>query len=387
MNLNLHSTKTQMAKSDRQQLMSQVKRVVVKVGSSTLSQNSELSSERLDQLTHDLTKLKQRNKEIILVTSGAIVAGTRQLGFNHRPETMPELQAAAAVGQIQLMQAYQSRLQQYGQIPAMALLTQEDFTSRQRYVHISDTLLTLLRLGAIPIINENDTVTVDEIKVGDNDTLAAYVTNLIDAYLLIILSDQKGFYTADPQTDTNAELIYVVPKIDDTIRVLAGNSSTNEGTGGMITKLLAAEIVTGSGGLMVLADGSEKNILNRILDGEAVGTLFLPQKRISSRHRWIAYSRPPKGQVFVDEGAHHALLNHGGSLLPCGVQQITGKFEFGDTISCQDQNGREFARGLVNYNTQEAQQIIGKNTHEIEQILGYHYYDEIIHRDNLVLIS
>ena len=376
-----------MAEFDRQQLMSSVKRVVVKVGSSTLSDNSELSSERLDQLVYDLTKLKHRGSEVVLVTSGAIVAGTRQLGFNQRPGTIPELQAAAAVGQIQLMQAYQSRLQQYGQIPAMALLTQEDFTNRQRYVHISDTLLTLLRLGAIPIINENDTVTVDEIKVGDNDTLAAYVTNLIDAYLLIILSDQKGFYTADPRTDTDAKLINVVPKIDDTIRVSAGNSNTDEGTGGMITKLLAAEIVTGSGGLMVLADGSEKNILNRILDGEAVGTLFLPQKRISSRHRWIAYSRPPKGQVFVDEGAHHALLNHGGSLLPCGVQQITGKFEFGDTISCRDQNGREFARGLVNYNTQEAQQIIGKNTHEIEQILGYHYYDEIIHRDNLVLIS
>ena len=180
-----------MAEFDRQQLMSSVKRVVVKVGSSTLSENSELSSERLDQLVHDLTKLKHRGSEVVLVTSGAIVAGTRQLGFNQRPGTIPELQAAAAVGQIQLMQAYQSRLQQYGQIPAMALLTQEDFTNRQRYVHISDTLLTLLRLGAIPIINENDTVTVDEIKVGDNDTLAAYVNNLIDAYLLIILSDQK----------------------------------------------------------------------------------------------------------------------------------------------------------------------------------------------------
>jgi len=376
-----------MAEFDRQQLMSSVKRVVVKVGSSTLSENSELSSERLDQLAYDLTKLKRRGVEVVLVTSGAIVAGTRQLGFNQRPGTIPELQAAAAVGQIQLMQAYQSRLQQYGQIPAMALLTQEDFTNRQRYVHISDTLLTLLRLGAIPIINENDTVTVDEIKVGDNDTLAAYVTNLIDAYLLIILSDQKGFYTADPRTDTDAKLINVVPKIDDTIRVSAGNSSTDEGTGGMITKLLAAEIVTGSGGLMVLADGSEKNILNRIMDGEAIGSLFLPQKRMSSRQRWIAYSRPPKGQVFVDEGAHHALLNHGGSLLPCGVREITGKFKFGDTISCRDQNDREFARGLVNYNTQEAQQIIGKNTHEIEKVLGYRHYDEIIHRDNLVLIT
>jgi glutamate 5-kinase len=376
-----------MAEFDRQQLMSSVKRVVVKVGSSTLSENSELSSERLDQLAHDLTKLKCRGVEVVLVTSGAIVAGTRQLGFNQRPGTIPELQAAAAVGQIQLMQAYQSRLQQYGQIPAMALLTQEDFTNRQRYVHISDTLLTLLRLGAIPIINENDTVTVDEIKVGDNDTLAAYVTNLIDAYLLIILSDQKGFYSADPRTDTDAKLINVVPKIDDTIRVSAGNSSTDEGTGGMITKLLAAEIVTGSGGLMVLADGSEKNILNRIMDGEAIGSLFLPQKRMSSRQRWIAYSRPPKGQVFVDAGAHHALLNHGGSLLPCGVREITGKFEFGDTISCRDQNDREFARGLVNYSTQEAQQIIGKNTHEIEKVLGYRHYDEIIHRDNLVLIT
>ena len=376
-----------MIEFDRKQLMASVKRVVVKVGSSTLSRNSELSSERLDHLTYDLTKLKQRGTEVVLVTSGAILAGGRQLGFNQRPGTIPELQASAAVGQIQLMQAYQSRLQQYGQIPAMALLTQEDFTNRQRYVHISDTLLTLLRLGAIPIINENDTVTVDEIKVGDNDTLAAYVTNLIDAYLLIILSDQKGFYTADPRADVDAKLINVVSKIDDKIRVLAGKSSTDEGTGGMITKLLAAEIVTGSGGLMVLADGSEKNILNRILDGEAIGSLFLPQKRISSRHRWIAYSRPPKGQVFVDEGAHHALLNHGGSLLPCGVREITGDFEFGDTISCRDQNDKEFARGLVNYNTQEAQRIIGKNTHEIEQVLGYHHYDEIIHRDNLVLIS
>jgi glutamate 5-kinase len=385
MNSSLHSVQME-STIGRNQLLSRVRRVVVKVGSTTISQNFDLNPNRLDAVVGDLATAKQNGREVLLVTSGAVAAGTGRLGLPKRPQTIPSLQAAAAVGQSRLMYAYEHRFQRYGIITAMMLLTQEDFTNRQRYTHISHTVLSLLRLGVIPILNENDSVATEEIKVGDNDTLSAYVTNLVEADLLIILSDQEGFYTADPRQNPLAEMINVVPSITSAIKHAAGSAGTVNGTGGMLTKLRAAEIVTEGGVMMVLANGEAPQVVSRILAGEKMGTLFLPQPRMSARKRWLAYSRPAQGRLFVDKGARNALVHGGKSLLPSGLREVKGDFEAGDTVSCLDENGSEFARGLANYNTREVIQIIGKKTHEIEKILGYPSYDEVIHRDNLVLM-
>ena len=387
MNSSLRSAPLESTPGSRREWLSDVKRVVVKVGSSTISQGFKLNDGALDNLVADLARIKRAGKEVILVTSGAIAAGIGTLNLPSRPQTIPGLQAAASVGQSRLMHAYEDRFQEYGEIAAMMLLTQEDFNNRKRYIHISNTLNTLLQLGTIPIINENDTVAVEEIKVGDNDTLSAQVTNLADADLLVVLSDQAGFLTADPRKHSHSELIDVVPVITEDIRKAAGRAGTQGGTGGMITKLQAAEIVTGSGEMMVLAHGKEPGVVNRILSGENVGTLFLPQTPKSPRKRWIAYSRPPKGRLLVDNGARNALVDRGKSLLASGVRGVEGEFEYGDTVSCLDEGRNEFGRGLVNYNTEDITQIIGKQSSEIEQILGARYYDEVIHRDNLVLMG
>ena len=387
MNSSLRTATAVSTPDSRREWLSGVKRIVVKVGSSTLSQGFRLNDSVLDRLVADLARVKGRGKEVILVTSGAIAAGVGTLGLSSRPQTIPGLQAAAAVGQSRLMHAYEDRFQEYGEIAAMMLLTQEDFNNRKRYIHISNTLNTLLQLGTVPIINENDTVAVEEIKVGDNDTLSAQVTNLSDADLLVVLSDQAGFFSADPRKHSRSELIDVVPVITEGIKKAAGRAGTQDGTGGMVTKLRAAEIVTGSGEMMVLADGKEPDVVNRILSGENIGTLFLPQSPKSSRKRWIAYSRPPKGRLLVDNGARRALVDRGKSLLASGVRGVEGEFEYGDTVSCLDENRDEFGRGLVNYNTEDITKIIGKQTGEIEEILGARYYEEVIHRDNLVLME
>lgn len=367
--------------------ISNVKRIVVKIGSSTISDDLRINEAALDGLVHDLATVKQQGIEVILVTSGAIAAGLPYLGLSTRPQTLPGLQAAAAVGQIRLMTAYAERFQHYGQCPAQLLLTQDDFSDRKRYTRMNDALHTLLQLGTIPIINENDCVAVDEIKVGDNDTLSAYVTNLAQADLLIILSDQQGFFTADPRHNPDVELIHTVKDISNEIWQAAGKAGTESGTGGMITKLRAAEIVTASGEMMIIAYGREPLVVTRLLKGELLGTLFLPNTRISGRKRWIAYSRPPKGYLIIDNGARTALIQGGKSLLPAGIQRVEGHFNYSDTVSCFAENGVEIARGLINYNSTETLKLAGKQTQDIEDILGYHDYDEIIHRDNLVLLS
>ena len=367
--------------------LSNVRRIVVKVGSSTIADDGHLNEAALVGLVHDLALVKQGGVEVILVTSGAIAAGWPQLGLKQRPKTLPHLQAAAAVGQIWLMAAYEEWFRNYGQRTALMLLTRDDFSNRERYTRMNDTLRTLLHHGIIPIVNENDTVAVDEIKVGDNDTLSAYVTNLAQAELLVILSDQAGFYTADPRHSSNPELIHTVSTISEEIWQAAGEAGTASGTGGMVTKLRAADIVTGSGEMMVLADGREPLVVTRLLKGESLGTLFLPQSRISGRKRWIAYSRPPKGRLIVDNGARDALVQGGRSLLPAGIRRVEGSFDYSDTVACITENGVEFARGLVNYNAVETARLAGKHTKDIEKILGYRDYDEIIHRDNLVLLD
>ena len=364
-----------------------VRRIVVKVGSSTIADDGHLNEAALDGLVHDLALVKREGVEVILVTSGAIAAGWPQLGLKQRPQTLPQLQASAAVGQIWLMAAYEERFRNYGQRTALMLLTRDDFSNRERYTRMNDTLRALLHHGVIPIVNENDTVAVDEIKVGDNDTLSAYVTNLAQAELLVVLSDQAGFYTGDPRHDPDSELIHTVNAISKEIWQAAGEAGTESGTGGMVTKLRAADIVTGSGEMMVLAHGREPLIVTRLLKGELLGTLFLPQSRISGRKRWIAYSRPPKGRLIVDDGARNALVRGGRSLLPAGIRRVEGSFDYSDTVSCLTENGVEFARGLANYNAVETTKLAGKHTKDIEKILGYRDYDEIIHRDNLVLLD
>ena len=373
--------------TEQRTCLADVQRIVVKVGSSTISDGAHLNEAALDGLVHDLALVKQDGVEVILVTSGAIAAGWPQLGLKQRPNTLPHLQAAAAVGQIRLMAAYKDRFSNYGQRAASMLLTRDDFSNRERYTRMNDTMRALLHFGVIPIINENDTVAVDEIKVGDNDTLSAYVTNLAQAQLLIILSDQAGFYTADPRHNPNPELIRTVTTISDEIWQAAGTAGTTSGTGGMVTKLRAAEIVTHSGEMMVMAHGQEPLVVTRLLKGELLGTLFLPQSRISGRKRWIAYSRPPKGSLIVDNGARDALVQGGKSLLPAGIRRVKGNFDYSDTVSCLTENGVEFARGLVNYNAIDTAKLAGKHTKDIENILGYRDYDEIIHRDNLVLLD
>ena len=367
--------------------LSDVRRIVVKVGSSTIADDGHLNEATLDGLVHDLALVKQEGVEVILVTSGAIAAGWPQLGLKQRPQTLPQLQASAAVGQIWLMAAYEERFRNYGQRTALMLLTRDDFSNRERYTRMNDTLRALLHHGVIPIVNENDTVAVDEIKVGDNDTLSAYVTNLAQAELLVVLSDQAGFYTGDPRCDPDSELIHTVNAISEEIWQAAGEAGTESGTGGMVTKLRAADIVTGSGEMMVLAHGREPLVVTRLLKGEPLGTLFLPQSRISGRKRWIAYSRPPKGRLIVDDGATDALVRGGRSLLPAGIRRVEGSFDYSDTVSCLTESGVEFARGLVNYNAMETAKLAGKHTKDIEKILGYRDYDEIIHRDNLVLLD
>ena len=373
--------------TEQRTCLADVQRIVVKVGSSTISEGAHLNEAALDGLVHDLALVKQEGVEVILVTSGAIAAGWPQLGLKQRPHTLPHLQAAAAVGHIRLMAAYKDRFSNYGQRAASMLLTRDDFSNRERYTRMNDTMRALLNFDVIPIINENDTVAVDEIKVGDNDTLSAYVTNLAQAQLLIILSDQAGFYTADPRHNPNSELIHTVTTISDEIWQAAGTAGTTGGTGGMVTKLRAAEIVTSSGEMMVMAHGREPLVVTRLLKGELLGTLFLPQSRISGRKRWIAYSRPPKGRLIVDNGARDALVQGGKSLLPAGIRRVEGNFDYSDTVSCLTENGAEFARGLVNYNAVDTAKLAGKHTKDIENILGYRDYDEIIHRDNLVLLD
>ena len=340
--------------------LSSVKRIVVKVGSSTISDNLRINEVALDGLVHDLATVKQSGIEVILVTSGAIAAGWPYLGLNTKPQTLPELQASAAVGQIRLMAAYEERFRKYHQVCSTHLLTQDDFSDRKRYTRMNDAIQKLLQLGAIPIINENDSVAVDEIKVGDNDTLSAYVTNLAQADLLIILSDQQGLFTADPRHNPDVELIHTVDTISDEIWQAAGHAGTASGTGGMVTKLRAAEIVTASGEMVLIAYGREPMVVTRILSSELIGTLFLPNTRISGRKRWIAYSRPPQGYLVLDSGAHNALVQGGKSLLPAGVRRVEGHFNYSDTVSCFTEDGVEIARGLINYNSTDTSKLAGK---------------------------
>ncbi len=367
---------------NRKSILKNIKRLVVKVGTSTLTYpDTKLNLGRISNLAKDLVQVRESGKDVVLVTSGAIATGMGKLGWEKRPDNIPEKQAAAAVGQTHLMRIYELIFAEYGQIVGQVLLTQGDINDRKRYINASNTISTLLKNGVIPIVNESDTVAVDEIKVGDNDTLSALLINLIKADLLIIVSDIDGFY------DDSGKVIDVIPSITPEIKAMAGGEGSATSVGGMITKLHAAEIVTGAGELMIIANGRKQDIITKILNGEDEGTIFLPQgDKLPSRKRWIAYSTNCKGMIKVDEGAKKALVKSGKSLLPSGIIDVVGDFEFGDTVRCVDENNVEFARGLTNYSSDEIQQIKGKKTSEVEEILGQIYYDEVIHRDDLVIL-
>lgn len=364
-----------------------MKRIVVKVGSSTLShQTGKLNLVQLEKLVRELADLHNQGREIVLVSSGAGSAGLGKLGLAQKPKTIPEKQAVAAIGQGLLMQMYEKLFGEYGQIVGQVLLTREDFSDRRRFLNARNTLHAIFRYGAIPIINENDTVAVDEIKLGDNDTLSAMVAGLVDAELLILLSDIDGLYTSNPRQDKNATLIEVVTEITPEIEALAGGTGSKLGTGGMETKIQAARIAGNSGVAMVIAQGNQENIVGRIIRGETLGTLFLPKEnRIETRKKWIAFGSAVQGKIFIDSGARRAMVKDGKSLLPIGITGAEGFFEVGHTVTIIDPDGVEVARGIVNYPAKEVEIIKGAQTKDIAKLLGFKDYDEVIHRDNLVL--
>ncbi|MDD4910736.1 MAG: glutamate 5-kinase [Sideroxydans sp.] len=369
-------------------VLTQAKRIVVKVGSSLVTNSGEgLDVSALNNWADQIGVLRKSGYEVVLVSSGAIAEGMQRLGWKQRPSAVHELQAAAAVGQMGLVQAYERIFREFGLLSAQVLLTHADLADRERYLNARSTLRTLLTLGVIPIINENDTVVTDEIKFGDNDTLGALVANLIEADALVILTDQIGLFTADPRKDASATLISEAQAGDAKLELMAGGAGSSIGRGGMITKVLAAKRAARSGAHTVIASGHEKDVLPRLLQGESIGTLLVaPDLSLDARKQWIADHLQVSGKVTLDAGALRALKNEGKSLLPIGVTQITGEFQRGAVVGVLDTEGHDIARGLINYSAAEARRIAGKPSGEIESILGYVDESELIHRDNLVLL-
>lgn len=368
--------------------LSNAKRIVIKVGTSNLTdKNYRLEPRKVEKLAKEIVDLKRQGKEVILVTSGAIGAGIGKLDLKQRPRDIKVLQATAAVGQNILMSTYDRYFSTYDQVIAQVLLTHAAFFNRQRYLNLRNTLDTLLKSDIIPIINENDTVAVDEIKLGDNDNLSALVASNLDADLLIILTDTDGLFTFNPRRSKKAELISVVEEITPEIEGIAEKGGKT-GVGGMKTKLQAAKVVMKAGIPMVIANGGEENILTRIVTGERVGTLFIPKvtKKMNGREHWILFASPPKGRIKVDDGAKRALTRNGSSLLPSGIIGVEKEFGSGDTVSIVDTGGVAFAKGISNYSSSDIEQIKGAQSQEIEQILGRKEYDEVVYRGNLVLL-
>jgi glutamate 5-kinase len=374
----------------RDDLVHSARTWVVKVGTSVLTgPDGLLDPARIGQLAEQVSAVMASGRKVALVSSGAVGAGIGQLGLGARPSSLPQLQAAAAVGQSYLIRAYDEGLRRHGRHAAQLLLTHDDFDNRLRYLNMRNTLTALFEWDAVPVINENDTISVDEIRFGDNDRLAAMVTNLLQAPLLVILSVVDGLYRADPGTAAPAgEVVPLVPNLDDEILALAGTSRSALGTGGMRSKLQAARLVTQAGGSVIIASGTRTDALTRILAGEPIGTLFLAKGQTqAARKRWIGLTARPKGHYVVDAGARTALESGCKSLLAIGIVDVLGEFEKGDVVGIRDVHGQEFARGLSNYTTAEARQVRGLRTEQARQILGAAVYDEVVHRDNLVLIS
>lgn len=367
------------------------RRIVVKVGSSLVTNEGRgLDETAIGEWSRQLAALVRGEggvpREVVMVSSGAIAEGMKRLGWTARPHEIHELQAAAAVGQMGLAQMYETKLREQGMGSAQVLLTHADLADRERYLNARSTLLTLLRLGVVPVINENDTVVTDEIKFGDNDTLGALVANLVEADALVILTDQKGLYTADPRKDPSAQFVHEAQAGDLALEAMAGGAGSSIGKGGMITKILAAKRAAGSGASTVIAWGREENVLVRLVQGEALGTLLVAQTaKTQARKQWMADHLQMRGAVVVDAGAAAKLRDEGKSLLPIGMTAVEGDFSRGEVIAVRDPSGREIARGLANYASAEARLLCRKPSSEFEKLLGYVAESEMVHRDNLVL--
>jgi glutamate 5-kinase len=371
----------------RQEVITSAHTAVVKVGTNVLTAaDGTLDPARLQGLADQVQRLRQAGRKVALVSSGAIGAGIGRLGLGKRPSDLRHLQACAAVGQSFLMRAYQECLGQYGTHTAQILLTAGDFDSRSRYLNVRNTILTLFEWNVLPIINENDTVSVAEIRFGDNDHLAAMVTNLLQAPLLILLTVVDGLYSGDP-SQPGAELLTTVPVIDGNVLNMAGATKSSLGTGGMRSKIRAARLATAAGESVIMANGTTPGVLDAIFAGEAVGTLFLPHgTSVPAWKRWLGFTARPKGKLTLDAGAQRAVQQKGRSLLPIGVVQLQGDFNKGDVVALCDVEGTEFARGLTNYSAADAARILGLRTEQIAEVLGALPYEEIVHRDNLVVI-
>jgi glutamate 5-kinase len=369
------------------QLLASARRWVIKIGSALLTNDGRgLDGAMMDAWVTQVATLRAQGLEIVLVSSGAVAEGMARLAWKERPKAMHELQAAAAIGQMGLVQAYEQRFQKHGLRTAQVLFTHEDVKDRQRYLNASGTLRTLIRLGAVPIVNENDTVATDEIRLGDNDTLAALTVNLVEADVLVILTDQAGLFEADPRSNPESRLVHEGKAGDPALMAMAGGSAGELGRGGMRTKLSAAAQAAHSGAMTVIAHGREPDVLQRLVRGEEVGTLLVSgEQKLAARKRWIAGQRQVRGKLHLDGGAAEVLRKAGKSLLPIGVTRIEGSFSRGDLVACLEPGGAEVARGLVNYGAEEARRILGRPSAEIPSLLGYAGDPELIHRDNLVL--
>lgn len=366
----------------------QARRIVVKVGGSTLTQNGKPRPRKFGQLAASISKLVDEGREVVLVSSGAIAVGSQRLGWTERQKSIPEKQAAAAVGQIGLVELYQRRFARFGKTVAQVLLTRSGLENRERFLNARHTLLELLRLGAIPIVNENDTVATDEIRFGDNDNLSATIVNLVGADLLILLTDVEGLYEKKPEPGKRKpRLIQVVEQITPEIESVATGSDSEFGRGGMITKLEAARSAALSGTATVVCNGRNADVLEKVIAGEDIGTLFLPGNKMSSRKHWLAFTTRTHGQLVLDDGAARAVGHEGRSLLPAGISDVRGQFGIGDPVLCINKSGRELARGLPAYRADEIRRIKGLATSEVASVLGYSNGDEVIHRDDLVILD
>ena len=367
--------------------LNRARRVVIKIGSQILSSSHGIEEGRIKGLVRDLAALHDGGKELVVVSSGAVAAGMTRLGIRERPRAIPQKQALAAVGQIKLMALYERYFSYFKKSVAQVLLTHEDLANRHRYLNAKHTLKTLLESGIIPIVNENDTVAIEEIKFGDNDHLSSLVATLLEADLLVMLSDVDGVYDRDPRLHAEAQLIPVISDLREFKKGLSGGGQGPYGTGGISTKISAAEKAATSGIPTVIANGLEGTLLRVFDSKEQVGTLVLPEEnRLASRKHWIANNLKPSGTIVVDRGAYEALVSKGKSLLPSGLREVRGSFGVGECVRCLDPQGREFARGLVNYSAKELNHIKGLHTTRIEKVLGYKAYDEVIHRDDFVLL-
>jgi glutamate 5-kinase len=372
----------------RKTILANVKRVLIKIGSAVLTGEDGLDLQIIEQLVDEMSQLTKEGYQIVIVTSGAIASGKHRMGITGKLKSMPQKQAAAAIGQSRLMRVYSNSFGKYGIFVAQILLTMSDLTDRKRFLNVRNTLSTIIEWGVIPIINENDSVAVDEIKFGDNDHLAAMVTNIVDGHLLINLTSTEGLYDRSPSKSKKAKLITLVKEFTEEIESAATDETTEVGLGGMKSKVIAAKAVTASGIPCVIAPGKKKGVLHDIFAGKEIGTLFLPaSEHLSSRKYWIAFTLKSQGKLFLDDGAKEALIGEGKSLLPSGITNVEGDFSIGDPVTCVDMEGTQLAKGLVNYSSSDIRKIMGLKTSKIEQVLGYKDYDEIIHRDNLAVIK